>query len=138
LPSPLPSTPPPTPPPISKSAKTATTAPPHTTFGKIDLEISIDAVATHADDSLLFFITENSTLLSNALLGDANLDGKVDLTDLNDVLNHLGTSLPAGGATSPFSIQNSSFSIPSTPEPATLALLALSPLLTRRRRLSFH
>ncbi|MGN6370336.1 MAG: hypothetical protein ACTHN5_18935 [Phycisphaerae bacterium] len=36
----------------------------------------------------------NSLLLSPELLGDANVDGKVDLTDLSVVLNHFGTSTP--------------------------------------------
>ena len=130
----------------------------HTSFGKIELELSIDAVTTNANDALAFdFIAENSTLLSNALPGDANLDGKVDLTDLNIVLNHLGTtsslrsdgnfdggptidltdlnevlnnlgtSLPTGGAVQ---------AVAAAPEPASLALLALAPLLlTTRRRL---
>ena len=37
----------------------------------------------------------NSILLSQELLGDANLDGSVDLTDLSTVLNDFGTATPA-------------------------------------------
>ena len=55
------------------------------------------------------------------LLGDASLDGKVDLTDLSIVLNN-------------FDLHSPSPSIADTPEPATLSLLALFPLLLRRRR----
>jgi hypothetical protein len=36
-------------------------------------------------------IDSNSLLLVPALLGDTNLDGIIDLSDLNTVLNHLGT-----------------------------------------------
>jgi fibronectin-binding autotransporter adhesin len=109
-------------------------------------------------------VDSNSLLVGLELLGDSNFDGKVDLTDLNtvlnhlgtttpawtsgnfdgaatidltdlnDVLNHLGTSIPNPDDTSPFNIQNSSFSIPSAPEPASLSLLAFGPLLLTRRR----
>ena len=37
----------------------------------------------------------NSLLLSEELLGDANIDGHVDLTDLSTVLNNFGTATPA-------------------------------------------
>ena len=36
----------------------------------------------------------NSILIAPELLGDANIDGHVDLNDLNTVLNHLGTTTP--------------------------------------------
>ncbi|MGN6367544.1 MAG: beta strand repeat-containing protein [Phycisphaerae bacterium] len=36
----------------------------------------------------------NSLLVSQELLGDANIDGKVDLTDLSTVLNHFGAATP--------------------------------------------
>ncbi len=105
-----------------------------------------------------------SILIGPELLGDANIDGHVDLTDLSTLLNNFGQSTPnwtSGnfdnaptidltdlsdvlnnfGLTNP----NASFSqlpitdyqLPTpTPEPTSLALLTLaaSPLLTRRRR----
>jgi hypothetical protein len=37
-------------------------------------------------------VDTNSLLVVPALLGDTNLDGKVDLSDLNTVLNNLGTT----------------------------------------------
>ena len=118
------------------------------------------AVADNALPTILFTtfgglpVDLDSLLVGFELLGDANVDGKVnvtdlniilshlgqttpnwtsgnfdgaatiDLTDLNDVLNHLGTSIPNPDNTT------------STPEPASLALLlGLFPwLLTKRLR----
>ncbi len=53
-----------------------------------------------------------------------NFDGAptIDLTDLNDVLNNLGTSLPSAA------------SVVATPEPAGLALLAVGALLLKTRK----
>ena len=54
-----------------------------------------------ADDSVLQLTTFgglpvdlNSILIAPELTGDSNFDGKVDLNDLNTVLNHLGTTTP--------------------------------------------
>ncbi|MGN6369888.1 MAG: autotransporter-associated beta strand repeat-containing protein [Phycisphaerae bacterium] len=100
----------------------------------------------------------NSILLTVALLGDANVDGKVDLTDLSTVLNNFGTTTPnwtSGnfdgaatidltdlsdvlnnfGLTSP-SPTAASFASAATaaPEPASLAALMLAtPILLKRR-----
>ena len=54
----------------------------------------------------------------------------IDLTDLNDVLNNLGTSF-TNPSTSVLSTQSPALS---TPEPATLSVLALGALLLTRRR----
>ena len=47
-------------------------------------------------------VDANSLLLSPELLGDANIDGTVDLSDISTVLNHFGQSTPnwTDGATS--------------------------------------
>ncbi len=97
----------------------------------------------------------NSLLLSPELLGDANIDGHVDLTDLSTILNNFGASTPnwtSGnfdhattidltdlsdvlnnfGATNP-TPTSSSLATP-TPEPAPLALLAPAFLLLSPRR----
>jgi hypothetical protein len=101
-------------------------------------------------------VTMNSILISQELLGDANADGKVDMNDLNTVLSHLGVAtlnwtsgnfdgqptidltdlndvLNNLGLTNP----NASVvtgDVIATPEPASLALLALAvPLFVRRR-----
>ncbi|MGN6370604.1 MAG: beta strand repeat-containing protein, partial [Phycisphaerae bacterium] len=39
-------------------------------------------------------VDANSILVSQELLGDANADGKVDLTDLSTILNHFGLTTP--------------------------------------------
>jgi hypothetical protein len=88
------------------------------------------------------------------LVGDANLDGKVDVNDLHIVLSHLGstTSLRANGnfdgaATIDLTDLNdvlnnlgtgvsapSAAAITTTPEPMSLAVLGLAfPLLVRKR-----
>ena len=100
-------------------------------------------------------VDSNSLLIAPELLGDANADGKVDLTDLNTVLNNLGTSTPAWtsgnfdhASTIDLTdlntvlnnlgtsvITNGTFNqstIP-TPEPASLCTLSISLLVLRRR-----
>ena len=105
----------------------------------------------------------NSLLLSAELLGDANADGHVDLTDLSTILNNFGTTTPAwtsgnfdnaptidltdlsdvlnnfgqsnpNASSSSFILQPSTFSTP-TPEPASLCIAATAlSLLVRRRK----
>ncbi len=93
------------------------------------------------------------------LLGDANLDGKVDLTDLNIVLNNLGTttSLRSAGnfdgqptidltdlndvlnnLGTTYATNNAGLAI-STPEPSSLGIIAMvTPLLFHRRRRQYQ
>ena len=106
-------------------------------------------------------VDANSLLLSPELLGDANIDGHVDLTDLSAILNHFGAATPNWtdgnfdnqptidltdlsdvlnnfGQSNP-NASASTFSFPSAfsnvPEPASLALLAGAvPFLIRKRR----
>ena len=63
---------------------------------------------------------------STALWSHGNFDGAstIDLTDLNDVLNNLGTALPVGAV------------VTATPEPTTLGIagLGVAGMLLRRRR----
>ena len=99
-------------------------------------------------------VDTNSLLVSPELLGDADLNGKVDLSDLSTVLNNFGSTTPAWtsgnfdnattidltdlsdvlnnfGATNP----NANVSpLTPTPEPTTLALLALPAIALLRRR----
>jgi hypothetical protein len=95
-----------------------------------------------------------SILIAPELLGDANIDGKVDLTDLNIVLNNLGTTQSTwiqgnfdGAATIDLTDLNdvlnnlgTSFANPSgapttsAPEPASLLIFAAGFLLFLRRR----
>jgi hypothetical protein len=109
-------------------------------------------------------VDSNSLLVVPAILGDANLDGTVDmndltivlnhlgstttaftagnfdgaatvdLTDLNDVLNNLGASIPSGNLF--LSVQaRPSPSVAGVPEPGSLLILAsFSALLLRRRK----
>jgi hypothetical protein len=106
-------------------------------------------------------VDSNSLLVGAELLGDGNLDGRVDLTDLGNVLNHFGQSTAAWtsgnfdgsatidsgdvtavlnnfGATNANSVSapvSGGGSIVGTPEPASLAILGLAAtLMTRRRR----
>ena len=110
-------------------------------------------------------VDSNSLLLSEELLGDANADGHVDLTDLSTVLNNFGTTTPAWtsgnfdnaptidltdlsdvlnnfGATNPnasssqLPMANDQLPTTPTPEPTSLALLASSALLLLPRRTS--
>ena len=41
-----------------------------------------------------FLVDSNAIIVSTELLGDANLDGKVDMSDLSTLLNHFGQSTP--------------------------------------------
>ncbi len=96
----------------------------------------------------------NSILIGPELLGDANIDGSVDLTDLSTLLNNFGAPLPDwssgnfdGASTIDLtdlsdvlnnfgqSLPNPTVGIIPTPEPASLALLtsAASLLLACRR-----
>jgi fibronectin-binding autotransporter adhesin len=101
-------------------------------------------------------VDPNSLLIAPELLGDTNLDGAVNATDLNTVLTHLGTTTPnwtSGNFDNAPTIDltdlndvlnnlgqtfaNPTQSSPTpTPEPTSLALLAIPPLvpLLRRRR----
>ncbi|MGN6368874.1 MAG: beta strand repeat-containing protein [Phycisphaerae bacterium] len=101
-------------------------------------------------------VDANSILVSQELLGDANADGKVDLTDLSTVLNHFGLTTNAwtdgnfdGAATinltdlsdvlNNFGVSNPNGAAAApaspTPEPTSLALLALAaPALLKRRK----
>ena len=102
----------------------------------------------------------DSLLLSQELLGDANIDGTVDLsdlstiltnfgatspnwtdgnfdaptidlTDLSDVLNNFGLTNP-----NPSGLQNTDYRLPTpAPEPATLPLLAAAFLFRRSRNI---
>jgi hypothetical protein len=100
----------------------------------------------------------NSILISQELLGDANVDGKVDINDLNNVLSHFGMTTPEwtngnfdGAATidltdlaavlNNFNLTNPNATdvgggaIAAAPEPASAtALLIAAPLLLRRRK----
>ncbi|MGN6367392.1 MAG: hypothetical protein ACTHN5_03935 [Phycisphaerae bacterium] len=101
-------------------------------------------------------------LLTPALPGDANLDHKIDLSDLSTVLNNFGQSTPnwtSGnfdhqptidltdlsavlnnfGTTNPTAssqllISNDQSPTIPTPEPSSLSLLLALPLLFKRRR----
>ncbi len=147
-----------------------------TTLARIQSEITTNNIISStlppnfgiaiADNAVTQFTTfggqsvgPGSLLLSQELLGDANLDGHIDLTDLSTVLNNFGSTTPnwtSGnfdhaptidltdlsdvlnnfGASNPnasvsaFSLQTA-FPTP-TPEPASIALLL--PLLLRPRR----
>ncbi len=107
-------------------------------------------------------VDSNSILLSPELLGDANADGHVDLTDLSTILNNFGATTPnwtSGnfdnaptidltdlsdvlnnfGQTNPSAnsqlpIANDQLPATPAPEPATLALLLPAALLAPARR----
>ena len=100
-------------------------------------------------------VNPSDLLIAPELLGDANIDGHVDLTDLSTILNHFGTTTPNWtdgnfdyaqtidltdlsavlnnfGLSNPNAAASLSVATPA-PEPASLALLALfAPLLRRR------
>ena len=126
--------------------------------GSLALSFDLDVMTTQANASFdPIFVGGNSTVGSGAILGDANLDGRVDLTDLNIVLNNLGTTSSLrshgnfdGAATidltdlndvlnnlgvgAPGSSGLAATSIP-TPEPASLMIAALGvTALSLRRR----
>lgn len=70
---------------------------------------------------------------------NGNFDGAatIDLNDLNDVLNNLGTSVPSGANIVAFSEMLLAGATPvATPEPTSLGILALGAgaLLARRRK----
>ncbi len=118
------------------------------------MKMSFGGVATDA----------NSILVAPELLGDANIDGKVDLNDLNtvlnnlgvattawtsgnfdgaatidlndlnSVLNHLGVSFPAGANTVAIAEGLASGAVAATPEPTSLMLLAAGVPLLMKRR----
>ena len=71
----------------------------------------------------------NNLGTTNSSWGKGNFDGgtTIDLTDLNDVLNNLGTSIASGSAV---------VATTATPEPASLGILALgaAALIARRRK----
>ncbi|HUO07536.1 MAG TPA: PEP-CTERM sorting domain-containing protein [Phycisphaerae bacterium] len=106
-------------------------------------------------------VDANSLLLSPELLGDANADGHVDLTDLSTVLNNFGTSTPAwtsgnfdfsstidltdlSDVLNNFGLSNTNSAVMTSftmatpaPEPASLSLLLFSTAmfqLCRRRK----
>ncbi|HUO11016.1 MAG TPA: hypothetical protein VM008_22140 [Phycisphaerae bacterium] len=102
-------------------------------------------------------VDANSILISRELLGDANADGHVDLTDLSKVLNNFGVATlnwtdgnfdgqptidltDLSDVLNNFGLSNpNAFNAPApataeAPEPASLALAALAaPLLLKRR-----
>ncbi|MGN6367709.1 MAG: beta strand repeat-containing protein [Phycisphaerae bacterium] len=119
------------------------------------------AVVDNAVTNLTSFggvpVTANSLLVAPELLGDANIDGKVDLTDLSTVLNHFGTTTVAwtdGNFDHAATIDLTDLSdvlnnfgltfaganfapapnIAATPEPTSLALLTPLALLALKRR----
>ena len=66
----------------------SSTLPPHTALALLD-----NALTNFTTFGGLP-VTTNSLLLAPELLGDTNLDGTVNATDLNTVLAHLGTATP--------------------------------------------
>ena len=66
---------------------TSSALPPHTEIAVIDN----GALATPFSVFGGIAVDNNSLLLAPELLGDTNIDGRVDLNDLNTVLNNLGT-----------------------------------------------
>ncbi|HUO07992.1 MAG TPA: autotransporter-associated beta strand repeat-containing protein [Phycisphaerae bacterium] len=129
-------------------------------FGIAVLDNAITNFSTFGGQS----VDINSLLVAPELLGDANADGHVDLTDLSTVLNNFGTTTSAwtsgnfdnaatidltdlSAVLNNFGLTNPSattelpiadYQLPAipTPEPASLALLLLVPhaLLRRSRK----
>ncbi|MGN6371156.1 MAG: beta strand repeat-containing protein [Phycisphaerae bacterium] len=111
-------------------------------------------------------VDANSILISQELLGDANIDGRVDLTDLSIILNNFGQSTPAwtdgnfDGASAinltdlsdvlnNFGLTNraassqlpfTNYQLPAAPAPEPTSLAALLPIafLRRSRRNAPH
>ncbi|MGN6367590.1 MAG: beta strand repeat-containing protein [Phycisphaerae bacterium] len=103
-------------------------------------------------------VDANSVLLAGAFLGDSNLDGHVDLSDLSVVLNHFGQSTGSwlagnfdhaptvdltdlscvlnnfGRAASMVGVSTAEAGAVPAPEPASLLALAAAPLFLLRRR----
>ncbi len=113
--------------------------------------LSQTAYVTSTPLQVVQFELDGTGYGQKALQGDANGDGKVDLTDLNIVLNNLGTSTNLrtngnfdGAATIDLTDLNdvlnnlgtslSGSAVVATPEPVSMALLAPAALLLLRRR----
>jgi fibronectin-binding autotransporter adhesin len=102
-------------------------------------------------------VDANSVLVGPELLGDANIDGHVDLTDLSTVLNNFGSTTSAWtsgnfdgaatidltdlsavlnnfGATNPNASTATGSVAMATPEPTTLALLGAGAVMLASRR----
>ena len=129
----------------------STTLPPNSAIAVIDN----GALATPFTTFGGVAVDSNSILITVALLGDANLDGHVDLTDISTVLNDFGATSPNwtsgnfdGAATidltdlsdvlNDFGQTSPSVSAASAtsaaPEPASLAALMMAtPILLKRR-----
>ena len=135
---------------IANHSLTSSTLPP--SFGLALVDNAVTLFTTFGNQPA----DANSLLLSEELLGDANLDGNInlsdlstilndfgqttplwtsgnfdhassiDLTDLSDVLNNFGASNP-DPTSSPFILQPSA-----SPEPATFLLLTISSLFSTR------
>ena len=121
------------------------------TFGIAVIDNAITNLSTFGNQT----VDSNSLLLSPELLGDANIDGKIDLSDLSTVLNHMGNSTPnwtdgnfdhapsidltdLSAVLNNFGLTYSSprinASVTPAPEPATLSLLLLAAALFARRK----
>ena len=132
----------------------STTPPPNSAIAVIDN----GALATPFTTFGGVAVDSNSILLTVALLGDANVDGHVDLTDLSTVLNNFGSSTSAwtsgnfdggstidltdlsdvlnnfGAASSSASAGSLASATSSAPEPTSLAALMMAtPILLKRR-----
>ncbi|MGN6371010.1 MAG: beta strand repeat-containing protein [Phycisphaerae bacterium] len=138
----------------------AVSLPAHTTLAVIDNGSLPSPFTTFANQP----VDSNSLLITPALLGDANFDGRVDLSDLSTLLNHFGQSTPQWTSgnfdnaptinltdlsyvlnnfgltfTNASQLPVTNYQLPATtapaPEPASLALfLPLALFIHRRRR----